>query len=205
MGIWVLIIDKFIGRVGLEDLETLPIIKQDHDDIQKYIDEDEKSRRKTTTFGNFQMNPLSSSENSGIKDRTYLAPRNYLYDMPMQTNKLEKPELPLSYSDYTAKKNIQTSQPSYYTDSYERIKEEMREEILSKISYKITKELLDKIDNELEGIINQAKKEVTENVAIIQKEINNKLTLKIKELNIEAEEKHQYEVNKLKSQYIKYT
>ena len=81
----------------------------------------------------------------------------------------------------------------------------MREEILSKISYKITKELLDKIDNELEGIINQAKKEVTENVAIIQKEINNKLTLKIKELNIEAEEKHQHEVNKLKSQYIKYT
>eukprot|EP00826_Nyctotherus_ovalis_P021774 TRINITY_DN17095_c0_g1_i1.p1 TRINITY_DN17095_c0_g1~~TRINITY_DN17095_c0_g1_i1.p1 ORF type:complete len:209 (-),score=47.90 TRINITY_DN17095_c0_g1_i1:10-636(-) len=184
------------------------MISQEHDEVQRYIDEDENARGRTATFASLTATPTETSPlRAGNTSDNYLAQSSFYEDRPFQGNKeltegkgrylmypeterAEEYNYPLHSSCAARRKTIGTRNEECVEDSYERIKAEMRKQMLGSVPGRIDKEFVDKLEIELDKIINQAKKEVDENTSIIKREIDNKIASQLKLLHKEMEEKY---------------
>jgi len=196
------------------------MISQEHEEVQRYIDEDENARGRTAKFGGSIIVPTKSSPEQRVSniDDKYLIQSNSYDDRSFQPKEKvgtlfkyseigsESPQLkeynyPMSYS-HTPKFDIPRKEFNV-EDSYERIKADIRKQVLGTVLGAIDKEFVDKLEVELDKIINQAKKEVEENTNIIKREIDNKAASRLKSLQKQIEEKYKREVDKFKMEYLK--
>lgn len=89
-------------------------------------------------------------------------------------------------------------------NSYSKMQEELKQKILDETMAKVTEEMNDKYEFEVEKLKAQVDKEVEENTFAIKREIENRLADHIERLNIETEDKYTQECEKMKIICLKF-